>query len=667
MANYTATQNKTQKGPPKFLADAIGAINSGQHDKAIEIFKQGIDCNRLIAYAGIGDIYRVQGKYEESLKWLEKAHKHKPDALNVLDSIGRVLTKLNRQDEAVEIMCKALKRQKNVLDIRSLVESMRKQGKGEKAAEVLEKMVVANPKRLDFTFELAFLYDNMAQYDKAEQHYNNIIKLVPHAITYDRLGCLCLKTERISESISYLRKAHEMLPDNISIQNDLAAVLLKSGEEIEGSRLLQNSIEKAPMDMKIHSTFLYHMHLLPDLDQQTIFDAHKQWGIKQAPLSLADLSHNNTPDPHRKLRIGYISPDFRKHPVTLLFEVLLDAHNRDVVEIYGYGNVEHPDEITHKLEGMFNSYQNIYGLSDDMVAGMIRHDKIDILVDLAGHTLNHRLLVLARKPAPVQVTYLGYFDTTGMPQVDYVLTDEMLNPPQSQKYYTEQLAYLPGGVCFYRSRIDTDLTPPPVMKNGFVTFGAFTNNLRFNDKLFETWSEILKSVPNSRLLLGFTGGDEEAIQARYLKKFEKFGVSRDTIKINGRRLYHEYVKQYANVDITFDTFPENGGTTTCESLWMGAPVISMFGEHQNGRGGLTILSRIGLGEFAVPTIAEYIAKAVELAKNPKKIAEMRASMRSRMTNSVLCDSKRLAAEVEAAYRKMWYKWCQKQGVTVPSE
>jgi len=664
MSNNTAAHNKTQNGPPKFLTEAINAINSGQHDKAIEIFKQGIECDRFIAYSGIGEVYRVKGDYEESLKWFEKAHNHKPDALNVLDSIGKVLSKLNRQDKAVEIMCKALKRQKNSLNIRSLAESMRKQGKGKNAVEALEKMVNANPTQLDVVFELAMLYDNMLQYDKAEQYYKKIIKTVPHAITYDRLGCLCLKTERMSEAVSYLQKASEMLPDNINIQNDLAAALIKSGETSEGSRLLQDSIEKTPMNAKIHSTFIYHLHLQPELDQQIIFNAHKEWGQKHAPMSLANLPHSNIPNPQRKLRIGYISPDFRKHSIAFMVEMLLKEHNRDIVELYGYGNVEQPDDITRELQKMFNCYHNIYGSGDDTVANMIRVDKIDILVDLAGHTLNHRLLVLARKPAPVQVTYYGYCDTTGMQQVDYVLTDELLNPPQSQKYYTEQLAYLPGGICIYNSRVNIDLTPPPVTKNGYVTFGAFTNNLRFNSKLLETWSEIIKSVPDSRLLLGFTGGDDEAVQVRYLSQFENFGVSKKSIQFNGRKHYQEYLKQYANIDITFDTFPENGGTTTCDSLWMGAPVISMFSEHQNGRVGLTILNRVGLGELAVPTMAEYVAKAVELAKNPAKLTEMRSSIRSKMANSPICDTKRLAAEVEAAYRQMWHNWCQKQGVNI---
>lgn len=660
MSNNNAANVKPQNGPPKFLIEAASAINRGEHDKAIEIFKSGMDCDRFIALSGIGDVYRAKGNYEESLKWLQKAHKYKPDAANVLDSMGQVLTKLNRKDEAVEIMCKALRHQKNALGVRTLAEAMRKQGKGKKAVETLEKIIEENPARLELVFELGLLFENMLEYDKAEQNYQKIIKIIPHAVTYDRLGCLCLNTHRMSDAVSYLRKAVQLLPDNDKIRNNLASALIKSGQVRQGSNLLQKSIEKTSIKPDIHSTFLYHLHLLPELDQQTIFEAHKQWGEKQAPLSLANLSHSNTPDPNRKLKIGYISPDFRRHSVAFLFENLLDAHDRNIVELYGYGNVEQPDDLTPVLIKKFNFYRNIYGLSDSTVEDVIRQDKIDILVDLAGHTANNRLLVLARKPAPVQVTYLGYFDTTGMPQVDYVLTDELLNPPSSQKYYTEKLVYLPGGICFYRSRADSDLdlTPLPAKTNGYITFGAFTNNVRFNSLLLKTWSEILKSVPKSKLLLGFGGGDDKKVQDEYISQFQEFGISRDSVDFTGRKLYQEYLKQYSIVDITLDTFPENGGTTTNDSLWMGVPVISKFNDHQNGRVGLTILNRIGLGEYAVPTTTEYIAKAIELAKDKNKISELRASLRKKMTNSPLCDSKRLAKEVESAYRQMWLKWCQ---------
>jgi protein O-GlcNAc transferase len=654
------TAKTPQAGPPQFLLDAISAINKGCHDQAIEIFKKNIEHNRFVAYCGIGDVYRAKGEYEEALKWLQKAYDYKPDAPNIIDSMAIVLKKLNRDDEAEAIMCKALKRQKNGLGIRTITEAMRKQGKRQKAVEVLEELIRENPAKLDYVFELGIFFESMREFEKAEKNYEKIVKITPHMSTYDRLGWICAKTDRMSQAASYFRKALLMEPNNEKLKGDLATALIKSGEIREGSQLLQVAIETAQIDDKVHSTYLYHLHLLPEADIQTISDAHKQWGAKHTPPSMANLNHTNDPDPNRKLRIGYLSPDFRRHPVGSIFEVLINEHNRDNMQIFGYGNIEQPDDFTLQLKEKFDCYRDVFGVNNDSLAHLIRDDKIDILVDLAGHTANHRMIAMALKPAPVQATYLGYFDTTGMTQMDYIITDELLNPPDAQKYYTEKFAYLPGGVCFYIPRVDYEISPPPSVKNGYITFGVFTNNLRFNDLLLKTWAQIVKSVPNSKLFVGFAGGDDKVVQESYFKKFEDFGISRQHIRFSGRKLYQEYIKQYNDVDITFDTSPENGGTTTGDAMWMGCPVVSKYGSHMNGRVGLTILNRIGMGEYAVPTIEEYIAKAVELAQNPAKLAELRSSLQQRMKDSPLCNAKRMAQEIEAAYRQMWQNWCSNQ-------
>jgi predicted O-linked N-acetylglucosamine transferase (SPINDLY family) len=658
MPNNSPQQNI--KGPPKFLEDAVNAVNAKEFDKAIEILKKGMDCDRYIAYSGLGEVYNAKGNYEESIKWLEKAYDYNPDEINLLERIAGVLAKLNREDEALKILSKSLKRQTNTHNIRLIADLMHKKGKGQAAVEILEQMIKAHPKVIELVFELGLLTDRMLDEAKAEQCYKTVIRSIPHAYTYDRFGLLCLKQERMTEAVTYLRKAMELRPDDNNIRNDLATVLMKAGELQEGSKLLQKSIEVNPLNVSLQSSFLYHLHLLPGVELQTIFDAHRNWGQKHAPVSLAKFSHTNTPDPNRKLRIGYISPDFRSHPVAQLVDKLLEFHNHNEFEFYGYGNTDIPDQITARMQKLFDHYQHIYGLNDDLVAGMIHHDKIDILVDLAGHSLNHRLLVLARKPAPIQASFYGYCDTTGMTQVDYIITDELLNPPESRKYYTEDFAYLPSGICFFNCRVEVDSSPLPFFKNGHITFGAFTNCLRFNDELFRTWAEILKSVPNSKLMLGFAGGDDETIRSKYLKQFENLNVPPGRVETSGKKTYKKYLEQYSQVDITLDTFPENGGTTTSESLWMGSPVISKYMQNQNGRVGLSLLKRIGLGDLAVPTADEYVKKAIELAKNPEKLAILRSSLRTTMTNSPLCDPKRYTLEIEAAFRKMWHTWCSKR-------
>jgi predicted O-linked N-acetylglucosamine transferase (SPINDLY family) len=659
MSSDTAAKNQPKKGPPQFLVDAISAVNRGLHDNAIEILKQHIETDPFIAYSGIGDIYRVKGNYAESFDWLKKAFEINPQALNVLESMAQILCKLNRGDEAADLMCKALQIQKNNLGIRTLAEAMRNRGKGKQAAETLEKIIPTSPIKLDVMSELAKLYERMGQNDTAEKLYLEILKKVKHPEIYYQLGVLYVRIGQITKAIDCYRKGLELLPNNESLLNNLAIAYTKTGQIQQAMKILEKSILKEKVDVSVHSAYLYHLHLIPDIDPQKIFEAHIQWGIKQAPMSLANFEHTNNPDPNRKLRIGYISPDFRNHSVGFIFERIMEDHNRNDFEIYGYGNVVLPDASTQRFIKMFDKYRNIFDVNDDAVAQVIREDQVDILIDLAGHTASNRLLVLARKPAPVQVTYLGYFDTTGMPQVDYIITDEHLNPPESQKYYTEKFAYLPGGVCFYNKKTEYEITPAPIIKNNYPTFGVFTNNLRFNKPLLQTWAEILKQVPGAKLLIGFDGGDDSAVQAGFLKDFKNFGVSEDSIKFSGRKVYEEYIKQYSTIDISLDTFPENGGSTICDSLWMAVPVISRYSSHMNGRVGLTVLNRVGLGDLAVPTTEQYIAKAVELAKNPQRIVELRNSLRPIMKSSRLCDSKKLAEELETCYRQLWQNWCNK--------
>ncbi|MCD6393576.1 MAG: tetratricopeptide repeat protein [Planctomycetes bacterium] len=655
-----------KSGPPQFLIDAVDAVNVGEYDKAIDFLKQGIGQDSFTACKGIGDIYLLLNENEKAMEWLEKARQCKPESVDVFDSIGRALVALGRKEEAVERFGKAIKLQKDIKNVHLLVESMQRMGESDRAVEVLEEMLDVNPQRPEVMFELGLLFERTNRLDKAERYYKEVIKSGPHSATYDHLGCICIKMMRMSEAVYYLRKAMELLPDNTGIWNNLAYALIQLGEAQEGVDLLRKVVDMTPGYSKGHSNLLSSLHYLPELDQQMIFEEHKRWGQRYAPISMARTSHDNTVEPERKLRIGYISPDFKRHVVNYYFEPLLDSHNRDVVEVYGYGNVDRPDPTTGRLQKKFDCYRNIRGVNDDAVTRIIEQDKIDILIDLAGHFRNNRLLVLARKPAPVQVTYLGYCDTTGMEAVDYLLTDNVLTPPELQKFYTEQAAYLPGGfVCYTPPENAPDVTPLPAAKKGHVTFGAFTTNLRFNRPLLKVWAEILKLIPNSRLLLGFHSGGDEATQDRYLSQFAEYGVSRERIEISGWKSHTEYIKQYNDVDIVFDTFPENGGTTTCEALWMGVPVISLAGQHQNSRIGLSILSHIGMESFAVETPSEYIAKAVAIAHDPENLMEIRASMRSRMTNSSFCNAKRLAHDVETAYRRMWRRWCREQASECP--
>ncbi len=534
----------------------------------------------------------------------------------------------------------------------------------ENAAKVTEEVTGENPLRTNVMFVLAEVLCLNGRYKMAEEVCRNILKIGPQALiynpalVYNMLGGICEYTGRLSEAIINLRKTTELVPDFAGAWSNLGMALVRMGETQEGVNLLRKAVEKTPKLATLRSNFLLYLNYLPNVDPQELLNEHKQWGRIHARTSLAKVSHNNVPEPERRLRIGYISPDFRNSSAAYFFESLLDGHDNEAVEVYGYGSVKLPDQTTERLKQKFDCYRDICGVGSETTAHMIEQDRIDILVDLAGHTNNNRLTVLTYKPAPIQVTYLGYPNTTGMQAIDYRFTDILAEAPESQEFYTEELIFLPGGfLCYRPPDFAPPVSPPPAIRKGHVTFGSFNNNCKVSPLIMELWAKILKANGNFRFLLKFQGGDDQALKDHYLRDFERLGTAQERVGIYGWKPPVEHLQAYGEVDIALDTYPYHGTTTTCEALWMGVPTVSLVGKCHASRVGLSILSHVGLESFATSTPEEYVAKAIRLAENQETLAKMRASMRERMAASVLCDAKGFARSVEAAYRKMWHRWC----------
>jgi len=529
----------------------------------------------------------------------------------------------------------------------------------DKVEQAIREIIEQDPSRTDIMLVLGMVFKQTGQINKAKEWFEKILKQEPHALVYNELGYICQCTGHLSGAIQYQTKAVEAEPNNAELLGNLAGMLIETGKTQEGIELFRNAVEAEPSNAAVHSNFLFNLHYLPKPDPQNLFAEHERWGRIHAPVSLAKVSHKNVPDPDRRLRIGYISPDFGSHAVMYFFESVLDGHNEKAVETYGYANVRAISETTERIAQKFDHYRNIFGIGDKEVVALIEEDRIDILVDLAGHSTDNRIFVMAYKPAPIQVTYLGYFDTTAVRSIDYMLTDSIADPPGSQKFYTEELALLPDGFLCYRP---ADYAPPvtslPADRNGHITFGVLCNNRKINPNIMELWAKILKANKESRLLLMFRTGNDPDMRNYYLSKFERLGIPSQRVAICGGTHHAEYLKYYSEVDIVLDTFPFNGATTTCEALWMGVPVISLVGELHVSRVGLSILTRIGLELFAASTSKEYVAKATALANNRQALESLRASMRERMNSSVLRDAKKFAGGVESAYRKMWHRWCR---------
>lgn len=530
----------------------------------------------------------------------------------------------------------------------------------DQAVETVNEIFARDNSRLDILFVLAELFNKTGQLLKAEHWYKKILEQDKNAYICYQLARICKQTDRIFEMIEYTKKAIEAEPENTEFISNLGLALMAAGEINQGSKVLRKVIEINPSNTKSHSDWLRTLHYLPGITNQQIFDEHKQWAQIHMPIGRAKTDHDNNRDPDRRLRVGYISPDFREHSVAYFFEPLLNGHDRDKVELYGYANVKSPDEFTLRLQNKFDHYRDIAATEAKQIAELIERDKIDILVDLAGHTTNNSLAVLAYKPAPVQVTYLGYPDTTGMEQVDYRFTDDLADLPQAKKFYTEELIKLPQGfLCYLPSQDAPPVGPLPALKKGYVTFGSFNNNCKINPYILGLWTQILKANKNSRMLLKFKYGNDNGIRDYYLRQFEQLGISPDRVEVFGWKSKAEHFDLYNHIDIALDTYPYNGTTTTCEALWMGVPVVSLIGEHHVSRVGLSILNRIGMEFFAASNPEQYVSKAISIALKPDALAKIRAQIRLRMIAGDFCNSETFVKTIEQKYRMIWQKFCKK--------
>jgi predicted O-linked N-acetylglucosamine transferase (SPINDLY family) len=520
----------------------------------------------------------------------------------------------------------------------------------------VEALLRAQPQRADVLFLLGMVLRRSEQPERARPWLQRAAACSAHPFIAFELAATYRDSGLLSRAIEVMQAALVSLPDSTELKSTLADYLMKAGRPEQGLNLLQQVIREQP-NKAIFSKFLWLSHQRDTLDESLLYRWHRQWSRRYAPTALA-LSHaRRERDLQRPLRVGYISGDFCSHSVAYFFEPLLEAHDPAVVETWGYGNVPHQDSVTDRLKARFNHYRNICGVPDEQVVRWILADGIDILVDLSGHTGENRLGVLARKPAPIQVSFLGYPDTTGMEQVDYRFTDRWADRPEAQVFYSERLVFLDTGFnCYAPPEFAPGIQELPALNNGYLTFGSFNNSTKINDKTVRLWCRVLQALPDAQLLLKFGGGDDAGVQKTFRDRFKDRGVDPQRIRLQGRLPVMEHLKLYHQVDVALDTFPFHGTTTTCEALWMGVPVLSLLGQHHVSRVALSLLSRLGLEIFTASSETELVDKAVSFAGQPEMLAQIRQGLRGTMAVSPLCDKQAYARSVEQAYRQMWHEF-----------
>lgn len=386
----------------------------------------------------------------------------------------------------------------------------------------------------------------------------------------------------------------------------------------------------------------------------------------------ARRAHANPPDPERRLRVGYVSPDFRLHSVAYFIEPVIARHDRNAVEIFCYYNGPFSDAVTSRIQGLADHWLSCTKLSDDNLAAHIRADGIDILVDLAGHTQGNRILTFAQKPAPIQIAYLGYPHPTGLASIDYLLTDALADPRGvTHARRGERVLDLEPSMLVYRPAFgsgglvaDTEppLAPAPLERNGYITFGCFNDRSKISDSVIGIWARVLAEVPGSRLLLKAHGLDEVANRDALLARFAQRGVSTERLALEGRIEHLSgHLARYSEVDVGLDTAPYNGVTTSFEAMWMGVPFVTLAGGTLASRMGVSIATNVGHPEWIAHTPQEYVDKAVALARDPNELNRLRQRLRGELEASALMDADRFTRNLEAAYRNVWRRWCGGKG------
>ena len=407
------------------------------------------------------------------------------------------------------------------------------------------------------------------------------------------------------------------------------------------------------------------LHYHPDHDARAIQAELRRWDAQfAAPLARLIRPHTNEASPDRRLKIGYVSPDFRDHAVGRNLLPLFREHDHRPLEIFCYADVIRPDALTRRFQGHADVWRDVLGRTDDQVAELIREDRIDVLVDLALHTACNRLLVFARKPAPVQVSFAGYPGSTGLSAIEYRLTDPYLDPPSlDDPDSAAEPVRLPDSFwCFDPLTDEPAVNSLPARASGFVTFGCLNNFVKVNALVLALWARVLRAVGRSRLLLLAPEGQ---FRRGIVQRLEQEGVASDRLVFVPRQPRRQYLELYHGIDLMLDTVPYNGHTTSLDALWMGVPVVTLVGGTTVGRAGLSQLTNLGLPELVAATPEEFVRIAVELAGDLPRLEVPAASLRDRMRGSPLMDAPRFARGIEAAYRTLWRRWCARSGPPRP--
>jgi len=653
-----AIQASPQPGALMYFNRATALHALARVDDAVADYQRAVAIkpNLAQAHGQLAQVLAAQGRFDEAEASCLLALKHQPDLLVARQTLGFVLLQQNRPEEAITSFRRELKLAPAAVDTWSnLGTVLQRLGSVEEAEACYQRALELRPDHFDALANLAALHQQNGQLEKAVSASRLALQHWPKAARiYNNLAAALLALGNYDEAEEACRQAIALDPDMLMAYNNLGNVLRAQGRLEAAVAVYRQVLALNPGMLHAHANLLLIMQYMSSVGPEALFLEHRRFAAQfEAPLKPHWQPHANTRDPARRLRIGYVSGDFCHHAAAYYIEPVLSQHDKTRVEVYCYSNRSLSDAVTERLKTLADHWLPCMGLTDDGLAERIRQDGIDILVDLSGHTALNRLLTFARKPAPVQVTWLGYLGSTGLDAVDYRITDEALDPEgRAEAYYAETVVRLPHWFSFRPEPDSPPVNELPALGSEYFTLACLNNLVKISQDVVNLWSRILQELPNARLMLGNV--TEAAVATRLQAMFALAGIAPERLLLQPKQLMQDYLALHHQIDLALDPFPFGGGVTTSHSLWMGVPVVTLAGNTTVSRQGASILSAAGLPEFIAGSEDDYVRCVREMAQDLPRLNAIRQGLRAHHC----ADAANLTRHLEAAYARMWQTWCK---------
>ncbi len=644
------------------LGRALKFLNHDERSEASLLRSSQLDPKRTDALIELSIVLRRQQRVAEAREVLNDGLRRNPNCILTLVNLGALELSRGNLEAAEDASSRALALSpKDVESLTNLGLIRAKQGRIQDAISFYHRAITVNPQAANAHSNLGSLLSEMNLTDAAKIHLEKAVEIQPgHTQARTNLCSLLCSSGSLSAAISVIEDAIKASPESAEAHNNLGQALRDVGRINEAVQEYARATQLAPLDRRFFSNWIVAEQYRPDVSLQRLMNLNEEWNRRFSPNTHArqSVGWKQLAEPSRRLRIGFLSSDLSQHPVGFFSIGVAESLDSERFELLIYNDRRDGDWLTKRFRNAADDYRDVAGVSDQDCRALIMDDNIDVLFDLNGHFHGgRRLPVFSERAAPLQISWAGYAGSTGVGNIDYILTDAIQTPTAEDQYYTESVYRIPDGyVCYTPPAYSPSVSEPPHKKTGFITFGCFNNPAKLNVQIISTWASIMLNVPNSRMLLKYRGMADPANQERIVSAFQQAGIEDFRLELQGRSPHSELLEAYGDVDISLDTSPYSGGLTTCESLWMGVPVVTLPGQTMAGRHTASHLTQVGLNELITTSKNSFAQIAVALARDSRTLTNLRHNLRARMVTT-LCDQAGFTRRWEAAVRSMWMEKC----------